>query len=265
MTDGPKPHVGGPILPPGIPTVLISGLPASNVGNLCLCVSPAPDSIVMGSGTVFIGGAPAARFFDKTAHGGSIVFGAGTVLIGDFAAVSSMNIFPGQQNYGNCGVQSSQQIIHQATGDNPSEDAILKAALDGGYADDSDVDFERGSTSASDREDLLRTYRVDSHVVHNPSKEDLAEALKDNRGVIANVDAGELWNDEAYRGGGHAVLVSEGDFNEQGELTHVYINDTGTGQQGQRIAIDEMMSAMQAREGGYEINVTDAPIWTQVR
>lgn len=25
MSDGPKPHVGGPILPPGAPTVFIGG------------------------------------------------------------------------------------------------------------------------------------------------------------------------------------------------------------------------------------------------
>ena len=34
MFDGPKPHVGGPILPPGAPTVLIGGLPAARVGDM---------------------------------------------------------------------------------------------------------------------------------------------------------------------------------------------------------------------------------------
>ena len=33
MSDGPKPHVGGPILPPGAPTVLIGGMPAARVGE----------------------------------------------------------------------------------------------------------------------------------------------------------------------------------------------------------------------------------------
>jgi len=31
----PVPHVGGPVLPPGVPTVLISGLPAANPGSMC--------------------------------------------------------------------------------------------------------------------------------------------------------------------------------------------------------------------------------------
>ncbi|MBN8825510.1 MULTISPECIES: PAAR domain-containing protein [unclassified Spirosoma] len=77
----PIPHVGGPIMGPGMPTVLIGGQPASVVGDLCTCVGP-PDVIVMGSTSVLIGGKPAARMGDTTAHGGSIVVGCPTVLIG---------------------------------------------------------------------------------------------------------------------------------------------------------------------------------------
>jgi len=74
------PHVGGPILPPGCPTVLIGGQFAARVGDLATCVGP-PDVIVMGSLTVMIGGQPAARMGDPTAHGGVIVMGCFTVLI----------------------------------------------------------------------------------------------------------------------------------------------------------------------------------------
>ena len=81
MVTGVVPHVGGPILPPGCPTVMIGGLPAARVGDLLTCVGP-PDSIVMGSATVMIGGMPAARMGDMTAHGGSIVLGCMTVFIG---------------------------------------------------------------------------------------------------------------------------------------------------------------------------------------
>lgn len=77
----PIPHVGGPIVGPGAPTVLISGLPAAQVTNMAVCVGP-PDVIVMGSVTVLIGSLPAARMGDPTAHGGAIVLGAPTVLIG---------------------------------------------------------------------------------------------------------------------------------------------------------------------------------------
>ncbi len=50
-SPGPVPHVGGPIVGPGVPTVLI-------------------------------GGKPAVRLGDSTAHGGTVVGGLPTVLIG---------------------------------------------------------------------------------------------------------------------------------------------------------------------------------------
>ena len=75
------PHVGGPVMGPGVPTVLIGGMPAAVMGDMCTCVGP-PDSIILGSATVLIGGKPAARMGDMTAHGGTIVIGCPTVLIG---------------------------------------------------------------------------------------------------------------------------------------------------------------------------------------
>lgn len=77
----PIPHVGGTVLPPGEPTVMIGGVPAARVGDMATCVGP-PDSIVKGSGTVLIGGMPAARMGDSTAHGGAIAIGCPTVMIG---------------------------------------------------------------------------------------------------------------------------------------------------------------------------------------
>jgi uncharacterized Zn-binding protein involved in type VI secretion len=81
MLTGQVPHVGGPVVGPGAPTVMIAGQPAAVVGDSCICTGP-PDTIVAGSGTVMIGGVPAARMGDSTAHGGSIVLGAPTVNIG---------------------------------------------------------------------------------------------------------------------------------------------------------------------------------------
>lgn len=77
----PIPHVGGPVVAPSAPTVLIGSLPAAGVGSLCTCVGP-PDSIVKGSMTVLCGNRPLARLGDTTAHGGSIVMGCPTVLVG---------------------------------------------------------------------------------------------------------------------------------------------------------------------------------------
>ena len=80
LVNGTVPHVGGPVLPPGCPTVLIGGQPAARVGDLLTCTGP-PDTIAAGSATVMIGGKPAARMGDSTAHGGAIVAGFPQVII----------------------------------------------------------------------------------------------------------------------------------------------------------------------------------------
>ena len=78
---GLVPHVGGPIVSPGAPTVLISMMPAATLGSMCVCVGP-PSTVIKGSATVLLSNMPAARLGDNTAHGGVIVMGAPTVLIG---------------------------------------------------------------------------------------------------------------------------------------------------------------------------------------
>lgn len=77
----------GTISGPGVPTVLIGGVPAATVGTLHACAFPGitphpPSSVVKGSATVLIGGMPAARMGDMTGCGAPILMGAPTVLIG---------------------------------------------------------------------------------------------------------------------------------------------------------------------------------------
>lgn len=81
MVSGVVPHVGGPVLPPGCPTVLINGLAAATLGSMMTCVGGF-DTIIAGSASVLINGKPAARMGDSTAHGGTIVLGSLTVIIG---------------------------------------------------------------------------------------------------------------------------------------------------------------------------------------
>ncbi len=76
-----SPHTGGPIMPPGTPSVMIGGMAAATVGDMCTCAGPT-DSITKGSSSVMIGGKAAARQGDSTAHGGSIAAGCPTVQIG---------------------------------------------------------------------------------------------------------------------------------------------------------------------------------------
>ena len=81
LVTGVVPHVGGPVLPAGCPTVKIGGMPAARVGDMLTCTGP-PDTVAAGSATVKIGGMAAARMGDSTAHGGTIILGCPMVIIG---------------------------------------------------------------------------------------------------------------------------------------------------------------------------------------
>jgi hypothetical protein len=85
------------------------------MGNMCICVGP-PDSIVLGSTGVFIGGKPAARMGDMCAHGGSIVLGCPTVLIGEAGG-------GGGGGSGSAGTIMFNEILKELTEGLPPEQA----------------------------------------------------------------------------------------------------------------------------------------------
>jgi uncharacterized Zn-binding protein involved in type VI secretion len=82
---------GGQVIGPGVPNVLIGGLPAAVVGDQVVCpladgtVPHVGGPITTGSATVRIGGRPAARVGDlivETGPSSTIILGAPTVIIG---------------------------------------------------------------------------------------------------------------------------------------------------------------------------------------
>ncbi len=82
MVTGLVPHVGGPITGVCVPNVLIGGLPAATIGDLCICAG-GPDTVLSNSSKVIVGGrGTLARVTDTTAHGGVIILGCPTVLVG---------------------------------------------------------------------------------------------------------------------------------------------------------------------------------------
>ena len=78
---------GGTITGPGVPTVLIGGMPAAVVGDLHACPIAVPGHLptspfVAGSTSVLIGGRPALRATDVCGCGAMAAVGCPTVLIG---------------------------------------------------------------------------------------------------------------------------------------------------------------------------------------
>ncbi len=77
---------GGSVVGPGVPTVLIGGMPAAVLGDMHACPIPPPSHIpaspfTAGSATVLISGRPALRAGDAAACGATVAVGAPTVVI----------------------------------------------------------------------------------------------------------------------------------------------------------------------------------------
>lgn len=79
---------GGVIVGPGVPTVLIGGMPAAVATDNHICAlppishQPTASIFPMGSTTVMIGGKPALRTSDTCICGAAAIVGAPTVMIG---------------------------------------------------------------------------------------------------------------------------------------------------------------------------------------
>ena len=82
LVDGPKPHVGGPIIGNCYPMVLAGDLPVATTGSLAQCNGPT-DTVVQGSPLVLVNSKPLSRMGDATTHGGVITVGLPSVLVGD--------------------------------------------------------------------------------------------------------------------------------------------------------------------------------------
>jgi uncharacterized Zn-binding protein involved in type VI secretion len=269
---GLVPHVGGPTLPPGALTVLIGGKTAIRVTDMLQCIGP-PDVVSQGVATVLIKGLPAARITDSCAHGGMIVMGCPTVLIGpgsggtvalspsQIAGALGQGVFPGQQHFGNCGVQSVGQMIYLATGKHPSETALLDNAVAEGLAAPGQPGHpeDRGGTNPVTRQALLKQYGVESDVAPT-TRAGLAQAVRDGKGAIVSTDAGLLWNDPRYAGGGHAVTVTGGTFDSSGALKTVTVNDTGIGER-HEMSADDFFKATDNYGPGSQMNIPSTSVF----
>jgi uncharacterized Zn-binding protein involved in type VI secretion len=81
-TTGP-----GALSGPGVPTVLIGGMPVAVAGDVHTCGDPTPHPPTPvppppGKPTVLVGGRPVLRVGDKSACGAVIAVGCPTVVVG---------------------------------------------------------------------------------------------------------------------------------------------------------------------------------------
>jgi uncharacterized Zn-binding protein involved in type VI secretion len=150
-------------------------------------------------------------------------------VIGDPARARAL--FPGKQHYENCVLQSSQQIIREATGRNYTETEMENVAthpVDSGYT-------RKGGTPYAGLATPLNNAGVPAHTEPGTTA-NVDQALANGQGVVSTHDAGTLWNDPAYAGGGHAVVTTGAVQDSNGNTLGYVINDTGSGEAGRTLS-----------------------------
>jgi uncharacterized Zn-binding protein involved in type VI secretion len=282
----PQAHVGGPIDAPASTNVETNARGAARATDKLTCTPVnLKNFIVTGSTTVEINGKLAARKTDKTMHPGpgTIIEGSGNVEIGgatggvtlgdpDSAGKRCNEAAKGrksgktQQSYNNCGVESSRQLINQS-GNPINEDDLLNSAMNNGDADRKTTGkwynrqedrFNSGGTSPDGRNNILNDNGVPAHTEAG-SMQNIQQAVAENRGVISSHDANILWYDKAQKDvAGHAIVPTGMEYDENGNLKNVILNDTGMGNCQQTMSADQFQRSLRP---GRDINVTNNPIW----
>jgi len=285
MLTGIVPHVGGPLLAMQA-KVLVGGVFAARMGDIAICVGP-PDSIAKGAFPVPIEMKPAARETDQTAHGGQIVLGCKTVEIGLAGTTGNPRVGTAlclamaggraggglSQANGNCGIESSRQIIEgmnpaSRTAASRSETGLLNDAINNGearafnwYGAPLPPNQVGGSTGA-DRVSLLARNGVGAKTIGSGSTglANMQGNLSAGQGVIASLDAGKIWGPQGINGsGGHAVMVTGMDYDDAGNPIAVHYNDTGAGQCGHVAPYGDFKNAVESWGG--ENVATTGQIW----
>jgi uncharacterized Zn-binding protein involved in type VI secretion len=273
FVEGNHPHRGGPIEWVADSTVMTGHLPQARAGDRCRCEG-APGLIVTGSGSVYVDGKPAARKGDRTMHPppGQVTSGCDTVFIGGRPtgasagggvparavcqqAAATRESGDTMQSYGNCGVESVRQILNLRGREPISETAMLNDVIANGEAGAS---VERRHHGGSTTEENVRT--LTRHGVTAQAREmtfqQILYAVAEGRGVITNHRVEILWGPGEQ--GRHAVLVTDVNYDSEGRLQSVVINDTGWGECSMRVRPDVFERSLVA--GGTTV-VTDRPIW----
>jgi hypothetical protein len=272
LTPWPLPPHGAGVDIDGSPTVMVTGRhKIARQGDQILEAIGGMSSIVGGCPTVLVGCAGTT---------GNVPAGIAACV----AARSGRNPPPGTvdnngnpiagntpgQSYNNCGIESSRQIINQ-TGGNATQEGLLNQSMASGDATQVPGSlFQSGGTDPGGRQNILAANGVPSHLEAG-NMGNLQTAVANGDGVIASVWAGNMPNWAVSPGpgqpavnpvppgtGGHAILVTGVEYDDNGNPINVYINDTGMGQCGQKIPYNQFQNALRP---GRDLNVTNNPIW----
>jgi uncharacterized Zn-binding protein involved in type VI secretion len=261
--------------------VKINGRNAVKVGSLAGCAATG-STIVSGSGSVLINGAPASRATDRTTDG-IILVGSFDVLIGGptvgmagaigaqtdacQAAAATRKSGSTRQSYGNCGLESWRNAINAqraATGLPPlTEDELLEQQQAKGRAGKTQPGhYAHGTTNAAGRVQILNDHGIPAETAPQ-SVNAIEEAVREGKGVSVSVHP-HWWGDyvkpDPSEPGSwlHEVAVTGVEYDEHGHVKAFIINDTGLGACGYRLTVEQMEQCLEKR---VHMTVTKSKVW----
>lgn len=117
------------------------------------------------------------------------------------------------------------------------EDGVEVGAEDVFLCSSGDTPGVNGGTNTFKMQKILQHFGVESKreeiiwddgsdMVNDKTIENLAQYISDGKGVIFGVDAGILWDDPNFAGGGHAVTATSVKTDNDGNILGFYICDT---------------------------------------
>lgn len=178
--------------------------------------------------------------------------GREVVVVGDVTGARDFNHRQGDNDFGfegTCGLVSCESVLRQF-GIDVSEGDVVRHAVSEGLCSISDAPEHSGGTSMSGQARILTEGGVPANPVVGAGLDDLARWVGEGRGVIAEVNAGELWDDPRSYGSGqanHAISVTGAALDPaRGELAGFYVNDSGRGfdgDSGRFVSVDQMRLA----------------------
>jgi uncharacterized Zn-binding protein involved in type VI secretion len=271
---------GAAPLPDGALNVRINSQPTVRAGDAFKC-GGCPNRVQTGASTVTFGGELAARATDRSDHGGRIVMGSTNVVIGGpmgmgcigagkstcQAMAAGRKSGQTNQSYGNCVLESVRQLIRRGKENEVTEDEMLNHGLRRGATSNPGHD-DHGAANGDIGATIMEDFGVPAERMPAQAPATLAtlkQAITERRGVIAFVDAKDLWPDEKDSGC-HAVVVTGVELDKDGNVTAVFINDTGRGDCGRKVPAAEFGAGMrnlptERDKGGAQLLVTKGPIW----
>jgi uncharacterized Zn-binding protein involved in type VI secretion len=180
---------------------------------------------------------------------------------------------PGQ-SYNNCGVESSRQIINQQPGVNLSQEQMMgqwNQVTNGNPAIPPPASlYNNGGTDFPQIQQLLGNNGVTSSTVltgTTPSIQAVQTSIAQGQGVIAPVYASNLWPNNVVTNSGmvpgsstgpHYLNVTGLKYDDNGNVTHVIVNDTGLGTCKQEVPIATFNNALMNND---RYIVTNNPVW----